>query len=384
MLKNALRLAKYSAKLIIRNKAFLVVGILIPLLAPFLMNMWYKIPTDEKVEATYELKSMDQQMAYHIDFYRMPVKVYDTVCSDYSKKICDEIGKAGMFQMFRAECKDASYEKIEKSYKKSALEDRVAAIIVLREDPEETELFRVGDDERYELLEDTLSMVLANGPDTSDNSKVSLLKISAGDDVDYYKTRNFSYSLAIGTLASIFGGVLVLGTVISEKRDNAYSRILLTKANKGSYLLSKLILSFGTALFQSLCMTLSFEFLVKVDVGISGFQFFVVVLLTGLTFNLISLCGGIIFDSMAGASLMSFTIWSFSALVSGAYFDISDASESYRKAALLMPQRWALVSVTRFMNHDNSGYPLLLCVTAGYLVIMIVIGLLGLRIAEKE
>lgn len=384
MFKNALRLAKYSAKLIIRNKAFLVVGILIPLLAPFLMNMWYKIPTDEKVEATYELKSMDQQMAYHIDFYRMPVKVYDTVCSDYSKNICDEIGKAGLFQMFRAECKDVSYEKIEMSYKKSALEDRVAAIIVLRDDPEETEIFKVGDDERYELLEDTVSMVLANGPDTSDNSKVSLLKISAGDDVDYYKTRNFSYSLAIGTLASIFGGVLVLGTVISEKRDNAYSRILLTKANKGSYLLSKLILSLGTALFQSLCMTLSFEFLVKVDVGISGFHFFVVVLLTGLTFNLISLCGGIIFDSMAGASLMSFTIWSFSALVSGAYFDISDASESYRKAALLMPQRWALVSVTRFMNHDNSGYPLLLCVTAGYLVIMIVIGLLGLRIAEKE
>ena len=167
MFVNALRLAKYSAKLIIRNKAFLVIGILIPLLAPFLMNMWYKIPTDEKVETTYELKSMDEQMAYHIDFFRMPVKVYDTVCSDYSKNICDEIGKAGMFQMFRAECKDVSYDKIEKSYKKSALEDRVAAIIVLRENPEETELFKVGDDERYELLEDTVSMVLANGPYTS-------------------------------------------------------------------------------------------------------------------------------------------------------------------------------------------------------------------------
>ena len=314
----------------------------------------------------------------------MPVKVYDTVCSDYSKNICDEIGKAGMFQMFRAECKDVPYDKIEKSYKKSALEDRVAAVIVLKEDPEETELFSVGDDERYELLEDTVSMVLANGPYTSDKSKVSLLKVSSGDDVDYFKTRNFSYSLAIGTLASIFGGVLVLGTVISEKRDNAYSRILLTKANKASYLLSKLILSIGTALFQSICMTISFEFLVKVDVGISGLQFFFVVLLTGLVFNLISLCGGIMFNSMAGASIMSFTIWSFSALVAGAYFDISEASETYQKAALLMPQRWALVTVTRFMNHDNSGYPLLLCVTLGYLVIMIVIGLLGLKVAEKE
>ena len=81
---------------------------------------------------------------------------------------------------------------------------------------------------------------------------------------------------------------------------------------------------------------------------------------------------------------MAFVIWSFSALVSGAYFDISEASETYQKAALLMPQRWALVTVTRFMKNDNSGYPLLLCVTAGYLVIMFVIGLMGLRFAEKE
>ena len=384
MLKNALRLARYSAKLIIRNKAFLVVGILIPLLAPFLMNMWYKIPTDEKVETTYELKSMDEQMAYHIDFYRMPVKVYDTVCTDYSKSICDEINKAGMFQTFRAECKDVSDEKIMKSCKKSALEDRVSAIVILRENPEDTVLYRVSEDERYELLEDSLSMILANGPYSSDTSEVSLLKISSGDDVEYYMTRNFSYSLSIGTLASIFGGVLVLGTVISEKKDNAYSRILLTKANKGSYLLSKLILSFGIAVFQSICMAISFEFFVKVEIGISGIQFFAVVFLTGLTFNLMSFCCGLIFDSMAGASVMAFVIWSFSALVSGAYFDISEASETYQKAALLMPQRWALVTVTRFMKNDNSGYPLLLCVTAGYLVIMLVIGLMGLRFAAKE
>ena len=384
MLKNALRLARYSAKLIIRNKAFLVVGILIPILAPFLMNIWYKVPTDEKVETTFELKSMDEQMAYHIDFYRMPVKVYDTVCTDYSKSICDEINNAGIFQTFRAECKDVSDEKIEKSCKKSALEDRVSAIIVLREDPDDTILYRVGEDERYELLEDTLSMILANGPYTSDTSEVSLLKISSGDDVDYYKTRNFSYSLSIGTLASIFGGVLVLGTVISEKKDNAYSRILLTKANKGSYLLSKLILSFGTAVFQSICMAVSFTFLVKVDIGISWLQFFVVVFLTGLTFNLISLCCGLIFNSMAGASVMAFVIWSFSALVSGAYFDISEASDLYQKAALLMPQRWTLITVTRFMNNDNSGYPLLLCVTAGDVVIMFVIGLMGLKFGEKE
>ena len=43
-----------------------------------------------------------------------------------------------------------------------------------------------------------------------------------------------------------------------------------------------------------------------------------------------------------------------------------------------------MFSVTRFLNGDSSGYPLMLCVTAAYLVIIFVVGTIGLRLREEE
>ena len=71
-------------------------------------------------------------------------------------------------------------------------------------------------------------------------------------------------------------------------------------------------------------------------------------------------------------------------LLAGTYFDISQATELYKKVALLMPQRWALFAVSRFMGGDSSGYSLILCVSAAYLVIIFVVGVLGLRLQEEE
>ena len=44
MFINALRMAKSSGKLILRNKAFIVIGILIPVLSTLFINLWYRIP----------------------------------------------------------------------------------------------------------------------------------------------------------------------------------------------------------------------------------------------------------------------------------------------------------------------------------------------------
>ena len=104
----------------------------------------------------------------------------------------------------------------------------------------------------------------------------------------------------------------------------------------------------------------------------------------GIVFNLISLCVGLFTNSVAAASVMAFCIWSISALVSGTYFDISTAGDSFKKIAALMPQRWALLSATRFSAGDLSGYSLIFCATPAYLVIIFVTGLLGLRFGEDD
>ncbi len=383
MFINALRMAKSSGKLILRNKAFIVIGILIPVLSTLFLDLWYRMPAADLSDNVHELAT--EQMAYNVDFYRYPVKVYDTVMDERTKDICYNLNSAGMFQIFRADASDMTDEQIMDSAKYTADEDHVNAIIVLREDPADTDLYLVGEsgDERFDLLKSGLETELAGEGTEYKTPEVTFVS-GGGDEVDYYKTRNVSFCIAISTLAFVFGGVLILNTVFSEKKDNVYSRLLLTGASKASYLLSKIILSVAIALIQAVLMLINFTFFVKSDIGISPLQFFTVAFLTGLTFGLLSLCAGLYFDSMAPAAILSFVIWAISALIAGTYFDISGASELYKKASLLMPQRWAMFSVNRFMNGDSSGYSLLLTVAVAYWVIIFVVGVLGLRVREQE
>lgn len=385
MFINALRMAKSSGKLILRNKAFIVIGILIPVLSTLFLDLWYRMPAADLSDNVHELATVDEQMAYNVDFYRYPVKVYDTVMDERTKDICYNLNSAGMFQIFRADASDMTDEQIMDNAKYTADEDHVNAIIVLREDPADTDLYLVGEsgDERFDLLKSGLETELAGEGTEYKPPEVTFVS-GGGDEVDYYKTRNVSFCIAISTLAFVFGGVLILNTVFSEKKDNVYSRLLLTGASKASYLLSKIILSVAIALIQAVLMLINFTFFVKSDIGISPLQFFTVAFLTGLTFGLLSLCAGLYFDSMAPAAILSFVIWAISALIAGTYFDISGASELYKKASLLMPQRWAMFSVNRFMNGDSSGYSLLLTVAVAYWVIIFVVGVLGLRVREQE
>jgi ABC-type multidrug transport system permease subunit len=322
-------------------------------------------------------------MAYNVDYYRYPVKVYDTVMDEDSERICNNLNSAGLFQIFRADASSLTDEQIRENAEYTANEDHVSAVIVLRENAEDTELYSIGDDERFDLLKTSLENELAGNGNVYEMPEVTFVS-GGGDEVDYYKTRNVSFCVAISSLAFVFGGVLILNTVFAEKKDHVYSRILLTNASKASYLLSKILLSFAIALTQAVLMTVSFVLFVKSDIGISSLQFFTVIFLTGLIFDLMSLCAGLYFDTMAPAAILAFVIWAISALIAGTYFDISGASELYKKASLLMPQRWSMFTVNRFMNGDSSGYTLMLCVTAAYLVIIFVVGVLGLRVREQE
>ncbi len=383
MFINALKMAKSTWKLIIRSKGFIVFGLVLPILATLFINLWFRTPTVESTESVYELSSIDEQIVYQVDFSRYTVKVYDTVMNDRTDNICNNLNSAGMFQIYRADATALTDEEIRENYEKTAMNERIGAVVVLRENEEDTELFSVGDDERFDMFRDSLETALANDGKTHDAPDITFVS-GEGDEVDYYETRNFSYCLAFASLSFVFGGVLILSTVLSEKKDKVFSRLMLTKATKAGYLLSKIILSASLSLFQTVIMTLCFLSLVKVDIGITALQFFLVLFLIGMVFNLMSLCIGLYFNSLVSASVASFVIWSTSALLAGTYFDISQATELYKKVALLMPQRWALFAVSRFMGGDSSGYSLILCVSAAYLVIIFVVGVLGLRLQEEE
>ena len=383
MFINALKMAKTSGKVIIRSKGFIVFGLLLPLFATFLINVWYRYPYRDTVEEMCDLKNVDQQIAYDVDFHRFPVKIYDTLMNDESTAICRSLDSAGMFQIFRADATELSDSEIDSSISRSTANDRISAIVVLREDVSATELYSLGEDPRFELFKTALESELA-APGEALAAPSILLVSGDGEEVDYKRTNNFAYSLAFGCLAFVFGGILILSTVLNEKSDKVYSRILLTSADKRSYFLSKALLSLALTLEQVTVMTVTFALFVHKDIGVTTFQYFFIMLTVGIVFDLISLVGGLFFHSIAAGAIFSFSIFAFSNLISGTYFDIADASEVFKKTALLMPQRWAMFSVTRFLNGDSSGYPLMLCVTAAYLVIIFVVGTIGLRLREED
>ena len=385
MITNAFRMSKSSSKLLLRSGGFLIIGILIPLAATLLINIWSSVNELERTDSVYELPQMDTQMAYLVNFNCLPVKIYDRANNDESKQLCVKLTEAGMFQIFHVNCSDNSMEEIMDSAKQSALNDKVGAILILEESFEDSKLFYVGEDARFSLFQDALKLCFQNSFNEKENSpKVTYVTANSGDDVNYYKTREFSYCIAIASIAFIFGGVLILGTTITEKQDHVYSRIMLTTATKTSYILSKIILIFGLSLIQSSVMTISFIFFVKADIGISVLQFSCILFLQGIIFNLLSVCAGLFCNSMPAAAFLAFTMWSISALMAGTYFDISGASDLYKKVALLMPQRWALLAATKFQNADHSAYPMIFCVTAAYLLVILVVGILGLKLNEEE
>lgn len=384
MFKNACRMAKTSSKLLLRNKAFFVVGILIPIMATLLINMWSGMATVEIQDTVYELTDMDEQVAYGVDFNRYPVKIYDKANNEDTREICENINAAGMFQVFRVAADTYDDETINESIRNTTLNDKIGAIVILADNENDIKLYSVGEDERFELFKNTLEFVVMNHTNVTADNHITYVTVGADDAVDYYQTRDFSYCLAIASMAFIFGGVLVLSTVITEKNDNVYSRLMMTSATKGSYLLSKVMLAVAFALIQSVIMSISFTFFVKSNIGISPWQFFIVLFLEGLIFSLVSLCSGLFINSVAASSLLAFTIWSMSALLAGTYFDISNASDLYKKIALIMPERWAMLAVTRFVNGDNSGYSLILCATAAFLVIIFVVSIIGLKLSDDE
>lgn len=48
----------------------------------------------------------------------------------------------------------------------------------------------------------------------SGDSVVTYVSVKSDDDIDYYETRTVGYCIAIATIAFVFGGVLVLGTIL--------------------------------------------------------------------------------------------------------------------------------------------------------------------------
>lgn len=410
MIHGILMMTKSTLRLLIRNKGFLFFAIVLPLLSTLILNISMGDSADENDAARLHVKleTPDSQMAYLEDQTRFSVKLYNQDGTESAEKLMKMLASYGIFQIFEADASEMSEKEIADSAASSVMQDKIDAVAVVRSSfteqveqhqvTDSVEIYSVGSDDRYSLfetaLETSLYRMVSGSETTAGLTEVKAIKLetvenNSGDSfIDLacapHKISIFGNVIALYTVAFLFAGIMILGTIISERDNLVYTRIMLSRATAVSYILSKLLVVVISALIQTIVATIGFMAFVNRDIGMNYLQFAYILFQMALIFNFMSVGIGVCFKNVLSASLGGFTIWMISAVLSGLYFDISASAESYKRIAILFPERWAMQAASRFIEGQNSGYPILFLITLMYLIVILLVGVVGLKITKRE
>lgn len=415
-------LIKINIKLLLRNKGFLFFLFITPIVSVFIMTIrtdsssFYK--ESEQERSIQELSGPEEKVVYLNDGSSYSVKVYDGAGSELSEYILQEMADTSMFSIYRQDAEKMTEKEVLEQAKKDAFNDRMGTILylkpefdqeVMRGNWEEAVLFyQVSEDERWELWEDAFANELiaiyqvAQGVGMEETQVLSVLlsiednmpakesvSLDGKNEISLNTEQNAKknlagYAYAIITLGFLFCGVCIAYTVIEERENKVYTRIMLSKVGRYEYLLSKLVMSVLISVLQTGVMAVCMFVVKEIDFGIAKLSFLLFIFLLGLIFNVLSMGVGIMIGDVMGANYAVFTIWSVSALLAGLYFPIEDSSNVIKCISYLMPQRWFLKGTEMLMVGDRTAYPMIFCITFAYLIVILCVGAVGLKMKESE
>lgn len=415
-------LIKINIKLLLRNKGFLFFLFITPIVSVFIMTIrtdsssFYK--ESEQERSIQELSGPEEKVVYLNDGSSYSVKVYDGAGSELSEYILQEMADTSMFSIYRQDAEKMTEKEVLEQAKKDAFNDRMGTILylkpefdqeVMRGNWEEAVLFyQVSEDERWELWEDAFANELiaiyqvVQGVGMEETQVLSVLlsiednmpakesvSLDGKNEISLNTEQNAKknlagYAYAIITLGFLFCGVCIAYTVIEERENKVYTRIMLSKVGRYEYLLSKLVMSVLISVLQTGVMAVCMFVVKEIDFGIAKLSFLLFIFLLGLIFNVLSMGVGIMIGDVMGANYAVFTIWSVSALLAGLYFPIEDSSNVIKCISYLMPQRWFLKGTEMLMVGDRTAYPMIFCITFAYLIVILCVGAVGLKMKESE
>ena len=192
------------------------------------------------------------------------------------------------------------------------------------------------------------------------------------------------YAFAIITLGFLFCGVFVAHTVIEEQNNKVFTRMMLSKMKSRDYFLVKFVVAFLICVMQTLVLGVCLYAMKGLDLGINILVFLFVIFLLGLIFSTLSMFLGVILGDVMSSNYAMFTIWSISALLAGLYFPMNDTTAALKTISYLMPQKWFMDASELLLVGDKSAYSMLLYVTVAYLVVIITVGVVGLKMKRQE
>lgn len=412
-------LVKQTLRLLLRNKGFLFFIVLLPIASISILNV--KDYENETVSANenqiYRLEKMSDQICYMASNTMLPVKLYDSTGSKLGYEFAKELAKAGLFQIFYYDSSEENLEDISDNIDKVCKKDHVEAIVYFG--PELASELRSGKvkkgmtgydshaDDRTQLFFETLSQVTGQYveivKDAKDDQEAAEIiqsyektqlklqqeQLQNGSDTELSYHQNqivvrLGYVIAILSIGYLFSGVLIADTVIKERQYKVYSRIQLTDLAPAQYIISKYIVSVITVLLQTIVIAITLPFIVKQSYGITMPNLLFLIVMLGMIFNTMSLCIGILCNNVMNTNYIAFVVWSLSSLLSGCYFDLSNAGTMMKRISNLMPQKWALTAAKRMIVGINGAYGIMLIVTLAFLMLIGVFAVVGTTKGTQE
>lgn len=409
-------LIKTSLKLLFRSKIFWFFLVAAPVLSTFILKTKFDSSaayTEREDEEILELDDADDKVAYFGGQGEYMLKVYDNAKSEYSEYLLNKLAKSGLVRVCRVKLGDPEKDSgritdawIKNRIDKDGYEDRMGAALYLTEEfdaavkegrfTDALTVYILSDDPRNDLLESEIRSQLAKIAGTADPAAldarlpekhvVSIAGVSerALTDRQVNCKTHIGYAFAFMTLGFVFCGIFVAHTAINEQKNGVYTRVNLTKAGTHTYFLSKLLTTLIVVSLSTGVMGLCSLMLDMDDLGMGRLQFLMMILLMGMIFGSLSMTVGILIGDVMSANVASFTVWCMSALFSGLYFPLKDASAGIKMLSSLMPQKWFLEVTEMIFVRDNSAYVMLLCITAGYLLLTLSFGSLGLKLRRTD
>ena len=411
-------LVKTSIKLLFRSKAFWFFLVLMPMLSTFILTLKFDSSAafgDGNEEKIIELANADEKVAYRGGKGEYLIKVYDASGSDLSEYFLQKICDSGMFLVHRADLtKDDIKDQVNEEFitdhiEKDGYEDRMGVAIYLTPDFDTAVLdgdyrkaltiYVLSKDSRTEVLEDEIAFQLSRIKDIGTIDALekvdeyipekTIETVAGGDGRNLTTTQinqktQMGYAFSFLTLGFVFCGIFVAHASIKEQKNGVLTRINLTKAGTLQYFVSKFITGFVIAVMfaavESVCsIMLDFD-----DLGMNRFKFIGMIFLMGLIFSSLSMLIGILLGDIMSSNVAAFTIWCMSALLSGLYFPLNYTSNALKVLSFLMPQKWFVTGAEMIFVGDNNAFPMLICITAAYLAVIISLGSLGLKIRRTD
>lgn len=396
-------LLKTNIKLLFRNKAYLALIIILPIISVFLLNIQMGTGDNDHYKV-YELSNDETNITDFTVGSKMTIKIYDGANNEESKYFIDSLSSSGMYRIFRYSSNSLNEDIVKESAIATANRSSLQAIIYLPEDfitNNSIDLYPIGNDERISILNQHLTQnmqLMKSYSNENGEIDIDLLKeheisreVIELDISDSQLTAeqqrqqaNIAFSLTTVVLGFVFTGVCITSIINYEKDKKVLTRILMVPNVSRKYVLAKATMTLLTVVLQNVVTMIYFMVFVNMDIGLTVFQYIGLLFGLGIIFNLLSVIIGLFIPNTLNTSYIAFFIWVITNMLSGIYFPGIDVPDIWEKISLLMPQKWMLLTSEALISGDSSVVLIYVMVVIAFMIIITTLGIFGIKLNEKN